>query len=433
MRFTAVRTPLKPALIAAVACGALIAATVQTSATVPVPAAEIPAGTPDVLLTDQASRRVLLLDGGRRAWDPGADPAVVKWAFSPVGDARYADLEPEASWVHPSEAKVRRWRGRTYVLTVASFGFAAVVAYPSGARYWGAALSPGTIRHNPHSIELLPDGNVAVAGSTGGVVRLYAASRGRAGVPYVDHPLKDAHGLHWDGGRRVLWALGGDRLVALRVGGTAARPTLREVAGARLPAPHGHDLGPVAGDPDRLWVSSGSAVHQYEKSTGTFRSDFPGAAGISRARVKAVGDDPVTGQVISTVPERGLGETWWTRTVAVHRPAGRYRLAGGGVYKARWWTAWCDRWGGPGGGGRSDGANGGDGSGGPGGSVGSGGPQGPGTPAVAVVSGGTVASGAAGAKGVAAVSRVAGASGGAGAANVPGAGGAGGAAGWCRP
>ncbi|OKJ99884.1 hypothetical protein AMK26_27080 [Streptomyces sp. CB03234] len=334
---TAVRTPLTSALIAAVAYGLLIAATVPTSAAVPVPASEIPAGTPDVLLTDQASKRVLLLDGGRYAWDPGADPAVVKWAFSPVGDARYADLEPDVSWVHPSEAKVREWRGRTYVLTVASYGFAAVVEYPSGRRHWGGTLSPGTIRHNPHSIELLPDGNVAVAGSTGDVVRLYAASRGGG---YVTYPLEDAHGLQWDAGRRVLWALGGDRLVALRVGGTAAEPTLDEAFEARLPTPHGHDLGQVAGDPDRLWVSSGSAVYQYVKSTGTFLRDFPGAAGISRARVKAVGGDPVTGQVVSTVPEKGLGESWWTRTVAVHRPDGTYRtyrLANGGIYKARWW------------------------------------------------------------------------------------------------
>ncbi|MFF8832548.1 DUF6528 family protein [Streptomyces sp. NPDC015131] len=353
MRITVVRrTPPGSFPVAALVCGVLIAATVPTSATVPVPAAVIPAGTPDVLLTDQAGRRVLVLDGHRPDWDPGADPAAVRWAFSPLGDARYADLDPATSWVYPSEAKVRRWRGRTYVLTVASHGFAAVVAYPSGRRYWGATLSPGTIRHNPHSIELLPDGNVAVAASTGGVVRLYAASRGGpeapdaevpgaeppdAEVPFASFPLKDAHGLQWDAGRRVLWALGGDRLVALRVAGTAAEPALVAAGEARLPTPHGHDLGQVAGDPDRLWVSSGTAVYQYVKSTGAFLRDYPGAAAISRARVKAVGDDPLTGQAISTVPEKGLAETWWTRTVAVHLPGRTHRLAGGGIYKARWW------------------------------------------------------------------------------------------------
>ncbi|GAA4915795.1 DUF6528 family protein [Streptomyces coeruleoprunus] len=290
----------------------------------------VPFGTPDVLVTEQASRRLVLFDGRRRDW--GA--ADVKWAFSPLGDARYADLDPARSWVHPNEAKVRRWRGRTYVLTTASYGFAAVVEYPSGRRYWADALAPGTIRVNPHSAELLPDGRVAVAGSTGDVVRLHAAPP-RAG--HVDFALEDAHGLHWDGRLRVLWALGGERLVALRVGGPAGRPVLVEAFGVRLPGRGGHDLAPVARNPDRLWVSTGTAVYQYVKSRRAFVREYPGAARVSRPRVKAVGDDLLTGQVLSTAPEPGLAETWWTTSVAVHRPAGTYRLPGGGIYKARWW------------------------------------------------------------------------------------------------
>jgi hypothetical protein len=101
----------------------------------------------------------------------------------------------------------------------------------------------------------------------------------------------------------------------------------------------------VARDPDRLWVSTGTAVHQSVKSRRAFVRDHPGAAAVSRARVKAVGDDPLTGQVLSTVPEPGLAEDWWTTGATVHRPgpagaapgAGVYRLAGGGIYKARWW------------------------------------------------------------------------------------------------
>ncbi|MER6996877.1 DUF6528 family protein [Streptomyces sp. NPDC000410] len=303
----------------------------------PAVAAPAPPGTPDVLLTDQASKRILLLDGARVGWDPATDPSAVKWAFSPLGDARYADLRPAVSWVHPDEAKVRTHRGRTYVLTTASYGFAAVVEYPSGRRYWGGTLSPGTIRHNPHSIELLPDGNVAVAGSTGDVVRLYAASQGPGEVPFASYTLDDAHGLQWDPERRVLWALGGDRLVALRAGGTAARPTLGVAYEIPLPTPHGHDLFQVAGRPDRLWVTTGTEVLQYSKSRKAFVRDFAGAADISRANVKAVGNDPVTGRVASTVPESGLEETWWTRNVTVHRPGGTYRLVNGGIYKARWW------------------------------------------------------------------------------------------------
>ncbi|MEI5099451.1 DUF6528 family protein [Streptomyces sp. PmtG] len=303
----------------------------------------VPPGTPPVLVTEQASRRLLLLDPRRRLWDPAADPSVVRWQFSPLGDPRYADLAPEASWVYPCEAKARRLRGRTLVLTTASFGFVAAVEYPSGRRHWGTAIGPGDDLFNPHSAEVLPDGNVAVACSTGALVRLYAASCGPDAERYAEARLKGAHGLHWDRARRLLWALGDDELVTYEVGGTPARPTLDQTSATPLPVAvpgrtaGGHDLFPVAGRPGRLWVTTNAAVFQYEKRTGTFVRDYPGYELIDRAKVKAVGNDPRTGQVLSTVPESGLEETWWTTRVGVHRPTGEYRLVNGGMYKARWW------------------------------------------------------------------------------------------------
>ncbi|MFF8658096.1 DUF6528 family protein [Streptomyces huasconensis] len=325
------------------AAGAGIAAALPATAAHGASGSAVPAGTPPVLVTEQASRRLLVLDPRRRVWDPAADPSVVRWQFSPLGDPRYRDLRPDASWVYPCEAKVRVHRKRTYVLTTASFGFVAVVAHPSGRRYWGTALGPGDDLFNPHSAEILPDGNVAVAGSTGALVRLYAASQGPRADRYAEARLKGAHGLHWDGARRVLWAIGDDELVAYEVGGTAARPTLTRAFAVGLPVgtpgrtPGGHDLFPVAGRPGRLWVTTNAAVFQYDTGSGVFVQDFAGAGEISRKSVKAVGDDPRTGQVLSTVPERGLEETWWTTTVSVHRPASTYRLVGGGIYKARWW------------------------------------------------------------------------------------------------
>ncbi|MFF9900557.1 DUF6528 family protein [Streptomyces longispororuber] len=303
----------------------------------------VPPGTPAVLVTEQASRRLLVLDPRRREWDPVADPSVVRWAFSPLGDPRWADLRPEESWVYPCEAKPRRHRGRTLVLTTASFGFVAAVEYPSGRRRWGAALGPGDDLFNPHSAEVLPDGNVAVACSTGALVRLYAASSGPDATRYAEARLKGAHGLHWDRTRRVLWAVGDDELVAYRVRGTPARPALDQAFAAPLPVAvpgrtaGGHDLFPVAGRPGRLWVTTNASVFQYEKRTGTFHRNYAGHETVDRAKVKAVGNDPRTGQVLSTVPESGLEETWWTTRVSVHRPTGAYRLAGGGIYKARWW------------------------------------------------------------------------------------------------
>lgn len=303
---------------------------------------DVPKGTPPVLLTEQASKRILVLDPKRRVWDPAMDPSSVRWAFSPHDRPGYKDLRPDVSWVYPSESKVRRHRGRTYVLTTASFGFVAVVDFPSGRRYWGAAIGPGDDLFNPHSAEILPDGNVAVACSTGALVRLYAASQGPRASRYAEAELKGAHGLHWDGAREVLWAIGDDELVTYAVGGTRARPTLTRRFSVGLPigtpgkTPGGHDLFPVAGRPGRLWVTTNASVFQYDIGSEAFVQDFAGAAEISRKSVKGVGDDPRTGQVVTTVPESGLEETWWTTRVSVHRPRGEYELVGGGIYKARW-------------------------------------------------------------------------------------------------
>ncbi|MGW7088693.1 DUF6528 family protein [Streptomyces sp. NPDC054871] len=302
----------------------------------------VPRGTPPVILTEQATQHILVLDPRRRVWDPQNDPSVVRWAFSPMRRKGYEDLRPEYSWVYPCESKVRRHKGRTYVLTTASFGFVAVVDYPSGKRYWGTAIGPGDDLFNPHSAEILPDGNVAVACSTGALVRLYAASQGPHASRYAEVELKGAHGLHWDGAREVLWAIGDDELVTYAVGGTRARPTLTRRFSIGLPVgtpgrtPGGHDLFPVAGRPGRLWVTTNTAVFQYDIGGRAFVQDFAGAGEISRKSVKGVGNDPRTGQVISTVPEGGLEETWWTTKVSVHRPRGEYELVGGGIYKARW-------------------------------------------------------------------------------------------------
>ncbi|WP_172384894.1 DUF6528 family protein [Streptomyces sp. MNP-20] len=326
-------------LIGAGAAGALGAAPAVAGAA----PRGVPAGTPPVLVTEQASKRLLVLDPRRREWDPAADPSVVRWQFSPLGDPRYADLRPEESWVYPCEARPRRLRGRTLVLTTASFGFVAAVEHPSGRRYWGTAIGPGDDLFNPHSAELLPDGNVAVACSTGALVRLYAASCGPGATRYAQASLKGAHGLHWDRARRVLWAIGDDELVTYEVGGEPARPALTRTSATPLPVAvpgrtaGGHDLFPVAGRPGRLWVTTNAAVYQYEKRTGAFVRDYAGHELIDRDKVKAVGNDPRTGQVLSTVPEGGLGETWWTTRVGVHRPSGSYHLVNGGIYKARWW------------------------------------------------------------------------------------------------
>lgn len=287
-----------------------------------------------IVTADQATRSVYVLDAKRVQWDAGSNDAGVLWSWSPDGDDDLADLDPDRSWANPSEAKFRELGGHRYLLATASGGLAAVIGYPGRSVYWAADTGKG----NAHSIELLPDGNVAVAASTGGYLRLYAASRGSRATEHVQVPLPGAHGVHWDPRTRLLWALGSRELVALRVGGSPDEPSLTVVHRRALPTRNGHDLAPVLTHPGRLWVTTASAVYQYSTTEQAFVS-YPLQSRISGPDVKSIGDEPRTGQVLVARPERGHTCSWCTSTLTLYRPDGTRTLLHGGMYKARWWTA----------------------------------------------------------------------------------------------
>ena len=283
-----------------------------------------------IVITEQATDRILVLASDRESFEN----ATIRWQWRPSAANGLDDLA--SSWGLPDEAKLRYRDGKPYLLTTDSYGLLAVVAYPEGTPYWATSLGRGP---NPHSMELLPDGNVAVVASTGGWLRIYTASQGPRSSTYVEVDLHDAHGVYWDAERALLWALGGQDLVAYRLGGTPDAPTLTEVRRTALPTPYGHDLTPVAADPDRLWITTGSQVYQYSVSADTFTQDYRGAKKINRNAVKSVGDDAESGQVLTTYVQTGNLCTWCTDTVTLYNRTERLTLHGSQIYKARWWHA----------------------------------------------------------------------------------------------
>ncbi|WP_158834948.1 DUF6528 family protein [Streptomyces sp. NRRL S-350] len=305
-----------------------------------VPATAVQARSPgwQVAVVDQASRRVLVLQSAEELTAyRGPDTLPVVWSWSADRVPELADLAPARSWTDPAEVKSRVRQGRRYLLTAAGGGLAAVVETATGRTRWAADLGPAV---NPHSIELLPDGNVAVAASAGGWVRLYAASQGPRAAGYAEFGLPGAHGVHWDGRTGLLWVLGDSALTALRVGGTPAAPTVAAVRSAPLPDRGGHDLAPVLAAPGRFWVSTLTGLWQYDPSADRFavvRLADPAA----ERDVKSVGDEPGrTGRLLTVAPDHTGPCDWCTSVITLHRPEGTRSLRGTHLYKARWWSGY---------------------------------------------------------------------------------------------
>ncbi len=291
-----------------------------------------------VAVTDQAAHRIVVYDPNDADWTA---ESAVQWSWTPNTLADFERLR--SAWGLPSDAKLRRidaWKG-LWVVVTDSRGMAAIVPYPAGdSMKWGL-----NVGGNPHSAELLPNGNIAVAASTGGWVRVYASSQGSSSSNYAEYKFPGAHGVQWDPKLNLLWTVGDDYLVALKVGGTDALPVLEEVRKIDLPTKHGHDLQPVIGDNDRLWISTGSKVYQFVKSTNEFNSVYPGSESISRPGVKSIGNLP-EGQVVLTVPDKTKGiakgctrNTWCTETVDFMMTAMSRTIPGAELYKARVWSS----------------------------------------------------------------------------------------------
>lgn len=326
MRFSSPRSRLFAGSIALACTAALVAGTTSVAL------AASPKGDSKekIVVTDQATDQILILDSDRQSWDT----AKVLWRWQPSAANGLGDLT--AGWGAPADAKLRHRDHQAYLLATDSVGFTAVVPYPQGSgAYW--ATNVGT-QPNLHSIDLLPDGNVAAVASRGNWLRIYTASQGPRSTSYTEFTLPTAHGVFWDGDSQLLWALGGTDLVALRVGGTDAQPTLTEDRRVALPTPDGHDLQPVAANRDRLWVSTGSKVYQYSKSRNAFLENYPGARRISVPGVKSVGDDGSSGQVLTSILTSNNICTWCTDSVTLSRHNETLTLHGTQIYKARWWV-----------------------------------------------------------------------------------------------
>ena len=251
----------------------------------------------------------------------------------------------------PSDARLRQIGTTQYLGVTDSKGFCAEIPYPAlTGKLWAIDLGAGV---NPHAIELLPNGNVAIASADSNWVRIYTASQGTYSWNYnvVPYKLNQAHAALWDPGINRLWTtgempgVGKHILTALIIGGTAAAPTLTEDSSRRvlLPGFWGHDVQPYYGDTNKLLVSMNvdsagtGGVYVFDKTTKTFTATTGGA---NRDFVKAISIQ-TSGQMIETTPSNACTlNAWSTPTVDFYSPSDTRTKTGACFYKARvfWWS-----------------------------------------------------------------------------------------------
>lgn len=194
----------------------------------------------------------------------------------------------------------------------------AIISYPTGKRIWYTS-DPGS---NPHSIEMLPSGNIVIASSSDGLLRLFKTSalvdKDRdVAKTYTDYKLDDAHGVLWDPEYQILWALGAYDLKAFSVVGEGSEESLVEVPQMSIKLPEGkywgHDLSADYTDTRYLYITVGSCIMRFDKENLSLIEDFPHSDLINRSNVKGFSNN-ISGNFFATGETGGEGcewQDWW--------------------------------------------------------------------------------------------------------------------------
>lgn len=278
-----------------------------------------------IALTDQkkADPGILLINPAEADWS-ATNPKALVWKWNP-GDSGI----DSTGFGLPTEVKLRTvpaWGKGQWLAVSDSHGLIGVVSYPTKKMKWHIDAGKSS---NVHGIEILPNGNVAAAASTGNWVRVYTASQGATSTGYAQFDFQDAHNVLWDTKRQTLWAVGGKDLIELKIGGTKDVPKIEEIMRIPLPTNGGHDLSP-ADDDDSMYVTTVKQVYVFHKKDRSFTL-LQGTPNI-----KSINRNPRTGQLMETTPHASCKEdTWCTDVIDLLNPAGKRERAGAAVYRAR--------------------------------------------------------------------------------------------------
>lgn len=182
---------------------------------------------------------------------------------------------------------------------------------------------------NAHSIEFLPGGLIAAAGSVhanGNSVEIFNPAV--SDKPLAKDSLYSGHGVVWHKKKNVLYALGYDvlRAYALSIS-DPTKPELKLLKEWKIPGKSGHDLFLTANG-KQLYITehTNAWVFDIKKEKFSNIQDFP-----TKENIKSIGRNRA-GQIIYTEPE----ESWWTFSVKFINPGRKFGFPGMKVYKARW-------------------------------------------------------------------------------------------------
>lgn len=272
-----------------------------------------------VVLAEQSRTAILVMDMNTKK---------VVWEWEPLTGG--IPSAKRSLFKNPSECKAVL--NNEYVLMTASGGAVALIRFADKK-----VMCYAECGINPHSAEILPDGNIVTAESKQGEINLFAVDMEKGTmVKKSTKKIGNAHNLVWDSKRQCIYTTGtinnaGKSVTALfrfEYNNDKENPALTNQARIYTfdNEKGGHDLFPVYGETDKLWLTAEHGVYQFDMSA----SELTATTIYEVPDVKAVGRD-ANGKDYLLKPT----ESWWAPCVVDGAGNEYFNLANSKIYKFR--------------------------------------------------------------------------------------------------
>lgn len=271
--------------------------------------------------TPQNSKTIAIAEQSNRAFVIAQENGTILWKWEAASSSIPASKQ---IWFHnPSEVKPV-YNGK-YLLVTASGGAVALIRIADKKVMFYAYAG-----ENPHSAELLPDGNIVTASSTDQQISIFRTDTVLGtGQAINSYKVSAAHNVVWDRMKSLLYTTDNNCLVSYEYNFNQDTPALfnrKEIYRLTGNGSEGsHDLFPVYGESALFWTTN-SKVYKYDLITGQCNVCY------CLKEIKSISSGPDNTSTMMLQPT----ESWWSDRLIDSSGKVIFQKPNYKMYKARW-------------------------------------------------------------------------------------------------
>ncbi len=244
-----------------------------------------------IIVADDGNHRVVVYDlnaGGEDFQDLTDESKSVVWEWDMDEDPN-TEYKSHGAGLSSAKHRYSPYYKKDVVIACSSTGWCGIIDYEERCVLWEYNAYRG-----PHSVEMLPNGDLVVAVSTEDASRLiyFPVSCGMT-QPSHEVEILYAHGVSWDPERECLWVLEYNGVCCVNISNMGTENAkFVQIAGVgdtfKTSSKGGHAFSPVGGEPGKYWASNNGSLVVFDAEEETLSFNYRHRDLLDSAGIKGI-------------------------------------------------------------------------------------------------------------------------------------------------